>query len=93
MITKHSLAFEEHMYYVYCLENQTSDYKYIGSTRNLKRRLYQHTAGKSASTKPHLPLELTASIAVNTEAKARKLERYFKTGSGRAILEKRILQK
>jgi len=40
---------------------------------------------------PDLPLDLTANIAVNTEEKARRLEKDLKTGSGRSILQKRIL--
>ena len=34
---------------------------------------------------------LVAYVAVPTERKARKLEKYFKTGSGKAVLKKRIL--
>jgi hypothetical protein len=34
---------------------------------------------------------MVAYIAVRTEKKARELEKYFKTGSGRAVLKKRIL--
>ena len=35
--------------------------------------------------------EIVAYIAVQTEDQARQLEKYFKTGSGKAILRKRIL--
>lgn len=73
------------MYYVYCLENVAKQYLYIGSTNKLKRRLDGHNQGKCQATKPYTPLILTAYVAVNTEAKARKLEAYFKTGSGKAI--------
>jgi hypothetical protein len=31
-------------------------------------------------------------VAVTSQAKVRKLEKYFKTGSGMAIMKKRILQ-
>lgn len=80
------------MWYVYILENEVMNYRYIGSTGNLKRRLEQHKHGESKSTKPYLPLQLVSYIAVNSELKAQKLERYLKTGSGKAILKKRILQ-
>jgi len=80
------------MYYVYCLENVAKQYLYIGSTNELKRRLDEHNQGKCQATKPYTPLVLTAYVSVNTEEKARKLEAYFKTGSGKAILKKRILQ-
>lgn len=78
--------------YVYCLENNDKNYIYIGSTNELKRRLTEHTEGKVQSTKAYLPLTLTVYIAVQTGKQARKLEKYFKTGSGKAILKKRILQ-
>ena len=57
---------------------------YIGSTHNLLRRLEEHKKDKSG-------FKLLAYIAVENEGKARELEKYFKTGSGRAILTKRIL--
>ncbi len=79
------------MYYTYCLENKEQHYLYIGSTNDLKRRISEHSRGKVQSTKAFLPLTLTAFVAVQTEQQARKLEKYFKTGSGKAILKKRIL--
>ncbi len=80
------------MWYVYCLENKDKNYLYVGSTKDLKRRVTEHNHGLSKSTKPHLPLHLTAYIAVISEKHARNLEKYFKTGSGKTVLKKRILQ-
>ncbi|MCH7613919.1 MAG: GIY-YIG nuclease family protein [Candidatus Marinimicrobia bacterium] len=80
------------MHYVYCLENAEKQYLYIGSTNQLKQRIEKHKKGECKATKPYMPLILTAYVAVNSESKARKLEAYFKTGSGKAILKKRILQ-
>ena len=80
------------MWYVYCLENKSKNYLYVGSTKNLKRRVMEHNNGLSKSTMPFLPLQLTTYIAVSSESHARKLEKYFKTGSGKTILKKRILQ-
>ncbi|MER8406322.1 hypothetical protein NKH16_16505 [Mesorhizobium sp. M1307] len=39
------------------------------------------------STKAYLPVILKAYIGVETEANARQLERYFKTGSGQGLCE------
>jgi len=64
---------------------------YVGSTNNLEKRLYQHNNGNNLSTKAYTPWRLEASIAVRSEKHARDLEKYFKTGSGKAILKKRIL--
>jgi len=80
------------MWYVYILENEDMNYRYIGSTGDLTKRMRQHNAGESKATKPYIPLQLASYTAVNSERKARSLEKYFKTGSGKAILKKRILQ-
>ena len=77
------------MWYVYFLKSNSKDYLYIGSTNNLERRLTEHNNGLVQSTKAYRPLEIESYIAVQTEMKARELEQYFKTGSGKAILKKR----
>jgi putative endonuclease len=73
------------------LKSLTKEFTYIGSTNNLQRRLSQHNSGYVQSTKHFRPFEMIAYIAVRTEKKAREVEKYSKTGSGRAILKKRIL--
>jgi putative endonuclease len=64
---------------------------YVGSTNNIRYRLAKHNSGKVDSTKNRKPFSLEAYIAVKDRAKAIELEQYFKTGSGRALLQKRIL--
>ena len=79
------------MWYVYILKSKISSFRYTGSTNDLSRRLLEHNEGKTQSTKAFAPFEIEAYIAVSSEVKARSLEKYLKTGSGRAILRKRIL--
>lgn len=79
------------MWYVYILKSKDKDFLYVGSTTNLKRRLLEHNNGLSVSTKAYKPFQLAAYVAVQTETRAKDLERYFKTGSGKAVLKKRIL--
>ena len=57
----------------------------------MKVRINEHKNGKVNATKHLLPIKLLAYIVVPSERQARELEKYFKTGSGRAILKKRIL--
>ena len=47
--------------------------------------------GLNQSTKHYAPFFLLAYVAVRSEAKAIRLEKYFKTGSGKAVLKKRII--
>ena len=77
------------MWYVYFLKLSNGD-MYVGSTNDLKRRFASHQAGHVSSTKPHLPAELKSYVAVENETLARELERYFKSGSGKAFANKRF---
>ena len=77
------------MWYVYFLQLSNNDI-YVGSTNDLRRRVKSHGDGHVPSTKPHLPVVLKSYIAVETETIARALERYFKSGSGKAVAKKRF---
>jgi len=79
------------MWYVYILRSTKDRNFYVGSTDNIRRRFTEHNSGKVDSTKGRIPFSLEAYIAVRDQNKAIELERYFKTGSGRALLKKRIL--
>lgn len=77
------------MWYVYFLQLSNEDI-YVGSTNDLRRRFASHQKGSAISTKAHLPVELKSYVAVQTEKTARELERYFKSGSGKALAKKRL---
>ena len=79
------------MWFVYIIKSLRNPFTYIGSTDNINRRLIEHNKGMSQSTKHFAPFDLEAYIAVKTESKARQLEKYLKTGTGKAVLKKRIL--
>jgi len=64
---------------------------YVGSTNDIARRLTEHNSGKVDSTKNRTPFNLEAYFAVKDKSTAIDLEKYLKTGSGRAFLQKRIL--
>ncbi len=78
------------MWYVYFLELSNGDI-YVGSSNDLKRRINSHQDGQVRSTKAYCPVKLRSYVAVETEIKARGLEKYFKSGSGKAIATKRFL--
>ncbi|MEH2626552.1 putative endonuclease [Bradyrhizobium sp. AZCC 1719] len=78
------------MWHVYYLELSNGDI-YVGSTDDLRRRVASHQQGHVISTSSYLPLILRSYVAVGDEATARSLERYFKSGSGKAFARKRFL--
>ena len=80
------------MWYVYFLELTNGDI-YVGSTNDLKRRFSSHQAGQVQSTRAFVPAKLKSYVAVETEQHARELEAYFKSGSGKAIALKRLVQR
>jgi putative endonuclease len=75
---------------VYFLELSNGDI-YVGSTNDLKRRYRSHEQGEVVSTRLLLPAKLKCYIGLRTELTARQLERYFKSGSGKAFAKKRLL--
>jgi predicted GIY-YIG superfamily endonuclease len=77
------------MWYVYFLLLANGDV-YVGSSNDLRRRITSHESGGVQSTKTYLPVKLLSYVAVGDEALARSLERYFKTGSGKAVASKRF---
>jgi len=79
------------MWFVYVLKSLNDQNLYIGSTNNVRRRLAEHNSGEVESTRHRIPFRLEAFVAVKDKVRAIKLEQYFKTGSGKATLQKRIL--
>lgn len=78
------------MWYVYILKSVDGRI-YIGSTNDLQRRMKEHEKGDCYSTLRFPDFTLESYIAVKKETIARALEKYLKTGSGKAVLKKRIL--
>jgi predicted GIY-YIG superfamily endonuclease len=77
------------VWYVYFLELRNGDI-YVGSTDDLRRRFASHQKGQVISTATNVPASLRSYVAVIDEASARRLERYFKSGSGKAFANKRL---
>jgi putative endonuclease len=71
------------MYYVYILLSQKDNKRYIGSTENLERRLYEHNSGLVKSTKNRRPLTLIYHEIFESKADALKREREIKAKKGK----------
>ena len=82
------------MYYVYVLRSKTSRTKtYVGMTVHLGRRLIEHNLGKEVHTSKYVPWVIESYIAVKDRKTAFELERYLKSASGKAFLNKRLLSR
>ena len=78
------------MWYVYILKCKNGDY-YKGCTANLEERLDQHQKGKVESTRNNLPVELVVYVTFINKYKAFEFEKYLKSGSGRAFLNRHLV--
>ena len=79
----------EPKYYVYILK--CADGKpYTGHTANLDDRIDRHQRGSVPATKERRPIQLITYLVFSDQYQAIEYEKYLKTGSGRAVLNKRF---
>jgi len=71
------------------LKSKKDDNLYIGSTNDLRRRLFEHNSGKNISTKGRRPFELRYYESYFNEDDARKREFSLKK-DGRALYQLKL---
>jgi predicted GIY-YIG superfamily endonuclease len=78
-------------HYVYVLQSLSHPKQlYTGSTANLKQRLVAHNSGRVPHTSRFTPWEIRAATAFKNKERAMAFERYLKSGSGRAFLQRHL---
>jgi predicted GIY-YIG superfamily endonuclease len=77
------------MHYVYSLK--CKDGYYVGCTDDLKKRMERHLKGYVPATINRRPLELKFYFAIDNKYKAFEFEKYLKSGSGRAFINKHLI--
>jgi len=78
------------MFTIYVLQSINHDFRYVGFTSNIERRLYDHNNGFNKSTKHYKPFKLVYSETCQTRLEARRREKYLKSTHGRKFLAKVI---
>jgi putative endonuclease len=79
------------MIWVYVIWSQSAGRTYVGITADVSRRLKQHNAGQSYSTKDHIPYILVFSEPFADRTEARIREKYLKSSAGRGFI-RRVIQ-
>lgn len=79
------------MYYVYILRSIKDDSFYIGSTSNLKERIFRHNRKQSMYTSSKTPYKLVWYSAFIDKIKSIKFEKYLKSSSGFAFRNKHLI--
>lgn len=75
---------------LYILKSLVNNKYYIGSTKDLDKRLQEHNNGKNKYTKFYMPYELIFKQSYNSIQEARKIEYKLKKLKSRKIIEKII---
>ncbi|MBC8205682.1 MAG: GIY-YIG nuclease family protein [Kiritimatiellales bacterium] len=78
------------MHYVYVLQSEKDGDWYIGSTKDLKRRLLQHNRGENKSTNNRRPFKVVYYEASESKSSALRREKYLKTAYGHRYLRSRL---
>ena len=74
-------------YVVYILQSRKNGLRYIGYTRDRAKRLREHNTGRNIATEGKGPWKLVYSEDYPSLLFAKKREKFFKTGRGRAVLK------
>lgn len=77
---------------VYILKCNDESY-YVGCTQNLEERLKRHYKFEVQFTKTRLPVEVVTQIVFQEKFMAFNFEKYLKSGSGRAFMNKRLINR
>ncbi|MEE1946359.1 GIY-YIG nuclease family protein [Pedobacter sp. KR3-3] len=75
------------VYIVYAIKSEMDERIYVGFSLNVERRLKEHNAGKTKSTKGYRPWHLIYTEEAEGRIVARNREKYFKSGIGKEFLK------
>ena len=75
------------LYILKCKDNSN----YVGCTSDIDQRMIRHRNAEVEYTRTRLPVELLVYITFKDKYKAFEFEKYLKSGSGRAFMQKRFL--
>ena len=79
------------MYYTYIIQSQKNNRYYIGSTKDLNRRLLEHNSNNTQSLKNKGPFKLIYKEQYQTVIEARKREKEIKSYKGGNAFKKLLI--
>lgn len=80
-------------YFVYAIKSKKNGRIYIGISKAPFKRLKEHNAGETKSTKGYRPWFLVYYKLIGSRIEARKEEKRLKSGHGRELLRSAIAQR
>jgi putative endonuclease len=79
-------------YYVYILKSLKNSRYYIGSTKNLDRRIAEHNSGLTKGNRYMIPFELVYKEEYSDQSTARKRESHIKKQKSRKFIDSLIVR-
>ncbi|MCB0397765.1 MAG: GIY-YIG nuclease family protein [Flavobacteriales bacterium] len=76
--------------YVYVLKSEKRNYLYVGLSYDPSKRIAQHNEGKEKTTRPYRPFTLIHLEKCMDRPNARIREKFWKSGTGKAILKDKL---
>ena len=76
-------------YKVYIIKSESHGNRYVGSAKDVEKRVSEHNNGKCRYTKGRRPWKLIAIEEFETRSDAMKREKFLKTGKGREFLDEK----
>jgi len=79
------------MYYVYRIRSEHHpERSFIGTTRNVNKRLALHNSGQVRDTREHCPWKLSFYAAFSSKERAYEFEGFLKSPGGRKFAHKHL---
>jgi len=78
--------------FVYVLKSLKDNTRYIGTSKNMERRLEEHNSGKCRYTSGRKPWKLIYNEEYCSRSKAMKREKFLKSGKGREFLDSNYIR-
>ena len=75
------------IFFVYAIKSDVDGRIYVGFSSDIAKRLVQHNAGKTKSTKGFVPWKIIYTEEIIGRQNARNREKYLKSGSGKEFLK------
>ena len=80
------------MIYTYVIKSVEKNFRYVGITNDMERRLKEHNFGKNKSTAFYKPFNIVLKESYIDHKEARVREKFLKSGQGRKFLDKLVTE-
>ena len=82
----------EDTFFVYAIVSEKDNRIYVGFSSDFEKRLKEHNAGRTKSTKGFRPWKPLYNEVIKGRIEARNKEKYYKSGIGKEFLKSLLIK-